>query len=621
MLRSLCLALCSAWFLFALSPSAAAQDWPRWRGPDGVGTTSSAPLPEELGSESKSLLWKVEVPGEGISSPVVQGERIFLTTAYPGEVGAQMRTLKLVGVSALLGIAVCVALLALRRGKAGPSMANEPTANVAGWRRLLVGADALFVGLASLGFLGLAVVATFQPDLLWTDGVKGDIWVASAMLALVGGCAGFGWSRASSPLRVLGALVLLAAAAYCFLQVPNNKYNAPFSRVVRLAMVAPGVAGAGWFLLLFAALRRTAISSARRPNALGGFALAAAAALLFLSYNFWLPSAGLVRAVLCFDLKTGEQRWETPLFVAPEERKYGVNSYATPTPCTDGEFLFANFGGGVACLDLDGKVRWMLRDEEYTGASRYGASTSPVLYEDTVILMQDGESSLRPSYGMALEKRTGEKRWRVQPPDAMDAYLTPLILRRGERDELVTMTTGHVLGYDPRNGERLWTIPLDIFQMVPSLCAQGDLLLISGGTHVRRMTAALRLRGTGKETQGEVAWQTKRAAAQTCSPVLVNGCFFTLSDTGILSCFDPENGTAHKTERLEGPHWASLVAGDGKVYAVSEQGRIDVFAAGPTLERRGEGELGEECYATPAIAHGRMLIRGKRHLFCFGQAR
>ncbi|MBK9386870.1 MAG: PQQ-binding-like beta-propeller repeat protein [Planctomycetes bacterium] len=618
MLRSFCVALFSAWLVLWLASPAAAQDWPRWRGPDGVGVASSSPLPVELGADSKQLLWKIEVPGEGISSPIVQGERVFLTTAYPGEVGAQMRTLKLVGVSALLGLAALIALLALR-ARGGSAAAK----GLAGWRRLFVRADALFVALASLGFTALAVVATFQPDLLWADGVKGDIWVASAMLSLVGGFAGFGWSRASSPLRVLGALLLLAAATYLFLQVPNNKYNAPFSRVVRLAMVAPGVAGAGWFVLLYAVLGRSAAatSNARRPHAIGGLSLATAAALLFLSYNFWLPSAGLVRAALCFDLETGEKRWETALFVAPEERKYGVNSYATPTPCTDGELLFANFGGGVACLDLNGELLWLQRDEEYTGASRYGASTSPVLYEDTVILMQDGESSLRPSYGMALEKRTGKQRWRVQPSDAMDAYLTPLLWRRGERDELVTLTTGHVLGYDPRSGERLWTIPLDIFQMVPSLCSLGDLLLLSGGTHSQRMTAALRLRGTGKETQGEVAWQTKRAAAQICSPVLVNGCFFTLSDTGILTCFEPEKGTSQKTERLEGPHWASLVAGDGKLYAVSEQGRIDVVGAGPALERLGGGELGEECYATPAIAHGRLLIRGKRHLFCFGAKR
>ncbi|MBL8898150.1 MAG: PQQ-like beta-propeller repeat protein [Planctomycetes bacterium] len=613
MLRSLCSALLSAWLMLLLASPAAAQDWPRWRGPDGTGVTSSSPLPVELGAEAQQLLWKVEVPGEGISSPIVQGERIFLTTAYPGELGAQMRTLKLVGVSALLGFAALFALFGLRRRAAPTFLAGS-----FGWRRWLVVVDALIAVLASLGFAALALVATFQPDLLWADGVKGDIWVASAMLSLAGGFAGFAWSRASSPLRVLGALLLLAAAAYLFLQVPNNKYNAPFSRVVRLAMVAPGVAGAGWFLLLFAVLRRTASSSARRPKAIGGLGLAAAAALLFLSYNFWLPSAGLVRAALCFDLKTGEKRWETPLFVAPEERKYGVNSYATPTPCTDGELLFANFGGGVACLDLQGELRWLRRDEEYTGASRYGASTSPVLYEDTVLLMQDGESSLRPSYGMALEKRTGAPRWRVQPSDAMDAYLTPLILRRGERDELVTMTTGHVLGYDPRSGERLWTFPLDIFQMVPSLCSLGDLLLISGGTHVRRMTAGVRLVGTGKETKGEVVWETKRGAAQVCSPVLVNGGFFTLSDTGILTCFEPETGKSLKSERLEGPHWASLVAGDGKLYAVNEQGQIDVFRAGPTLERLGGGELGQECYATPAIAHGRILIRGKRHLFCFG---
>src|SRR6185503_20134910 len=107
---------------------------------------------------------------------------------------------------------------------------------------------------------------------------------------------------------------------------------------------------------------------------------------------------------------------------------------------------------------------------------------SPVLFEDTFVVLQEKEY-VRPSYIAAFEAATGRERWRVNPSYASDSYCTPLLLPRPGGIELVTASAERAVAHDPRNGELLWSVPLPIRQMVPSLCYTGDLLLVAGGTH------------------------------------------------------------------------------------------------------------------------------------------
>lgn len=589
----------------ARASGAPTQDWSQWRGGERQGVATATGLPVDLGPSSPDLQWKVEVKGDGISSPVVHGERVFLTTAYPGTEHAQVIALQTVGLP-LLALIV-LALTLLWTGARGSA---------------LVVLDGWLTRLVTLAFLAASMLALFRPATFpaWADGVFGWAWFYTGGIALVGLTAAIGWTHPRSFLRPAGALALAAAAVYLYRNIGLNSYGLPFKVEYRAVMVAPAVFGALWHTLVFLRTRRATLEPRGTSGAAASALVAALAVLLFVTINLWAPRAGLMRAVQCYDLASGKLLWDTPLFVAPQEQKYDINSFATPTPCTDGQYVFAYFGSGWACLDMDGKVLWQGRDEEYAPNTRYGCGASPVIYEDTFVVLQEKEY-VRPSYIVAFDKATGRERFRVNPKYASDSYCTPLVLTRDGAPEIVTASAERAVAHDPRNGELLWDIKLPVRQMVPSLCYTGELLLVAGGTHTETSSSAVRLTGTGKQTKPEVVWQTKRFSPEVASPVVVDGRMFAVNDTGMLACLDVATGEILEKMRLEqGRYWSSLVASDGKIYAISDEGVVTVVAATPEMQELGKSALGEFCAATPAIAGNRMLIRTENTLWCFGSA-
>ncbi len=591
-----------------------AADWPQWRGPSGDGTSPETNLPVDLSADSPLLAWKVAVPGDGISSPIVKDGRVYLTTAYPGAMQSKAGRLKSAGVPTLAVFLLAAAAMSVLRWRPPVPLAPNPGRS----RRLFFFTDSLAVGLGTAGVLGLALVAALRSDLLWTAGVPGERWLVSGCLGLAGAAVAVGWLPRGSRLRLVGAAALVVAGACLWRWLPANKYGFPYKLPIRLAMVAPAAVGAGWHAAawLLAGGRPPARQIFRSGAAAA--ALAVASFLPFFVDTLWQPRAGLVRAVLCYDLETGAELWNAPVFVAPQERKYDGNSFATPTPCADGLRVFAYFGSGYGCLDLDGNVLWKAVDPSYPEKTRYGASTSPILFEDTFVVLQDREGERGASFAMALDARSGDVRWRVTPEDAVDSYTTPVLVPRPGGAELVSVTSNLLYGCDPRSGERLWSLWLPIQQMVPGISFDGDLLLVTGGTHQHHSGHGVRLRGVGAETEATTLWSTRRAIPAIASPVLYGGHFFTITDGGILVCYEPESGEVRWKERLEGNYWPSLVAGDGKIYALSSEGEITVVRASPEFEVLARARLGEPCSATPAISDGRVLVRTGAHLYCFG---
>lgn len=586
-------------------PALGPADWPGWRGPAGLAVSAETGLPAVI-DVGTDLLWKVPVKGEGISSPVVAGERVFLTSAYPGEEQSRALQLKRVGVPVLALLAALLGLARLRRGF---------DARTGGLARL----DGALAALATLAFLGAALVATFRPYVLpsWAPGVQGWAWFYTGAFTAMGIAAAAGWFSMRSAARLLAVVVLALFAAHLYRNVGLNSYGQEFRVRYRLVMIAPAVLGALWHLAAFALGRRTEVR--RGPAAAAGaLALVALGAVLFTTINYLQPRAGLMRAVQCYDLATGALRWDVPLFVAPEEQKFDQNSFATPTAVTDGRTVFAYFGSGWAGLDMDGEVLYVGHDPDYAPNTRYGTGASPVLYGDTFLVLQEKEYN-RPSFIAAFETRTGVERWRVNPGYASDSYCTPLLMPRGDGTELVTASAERAVAHSPDDGELLWQISLPIRQMVPSLCYEGDLLYVAGGTHTKTSTSCVRLTGTGKGTTPELEWQSTRGSPECCSPVLTNDLYFTLTDGGLMSCYDPVTGEKHWFERLgPGKFWSSLVAAEGRIYAINESGSTFTVAAKPEFEVLATGELGESTLATPAIAHGRILVRTAHHLLCFG---
>jgi len=335
------------------------------------------------------------------------------------------------------------------------------------------------------------------------------------------------------------------------------------------------------------------------------------------------------RSVVSVDMVDGTLLWKTPIFSARRERPHVLNTIAAPTPVSDGRHVFVYFGSFLASVDRDGEIVWKKEiDPTYAKFSRYGAASSPVLVTGAVVVVQDREFMVdrRPGKGdsqdrgwiAAFDRDSGEEIWTTYFEKSCCSYSTPLVMRRGQDEEILFAHSGSVVSYDAMSGERLWSRELEMWQMVSSPVTEGDLLAVSGGAHNIKGNFVMRLHGSGKDTSTELLWESHRYVPQTSSPVLYQGRLFTVTDQGVLVCYEAETGRELWKKRLRHARSrASLVAGDGKLYVTSEGGWVSVVAADSTYQLLGENSLGElGSNASPAIADGCLLIRMKQHLVC-----
>ncbi len=331
-------------------------------------------------------------------------------------------------------------------------------------------------------------------------------------------------------------------------------------------------------------------------------------------------AAGKQRAVLAFDLATGAELWATELFSATPEKKHRFNTLAAPSPVVD-DAVYVYFGSVLAALEFDGSVRWQHEiDPTYAQFSRYGAASSPVLTRESVIVVQDREWAQTEDVGWisAFDRKTGEPLWRSEWRNTCCSYSTPLVVDRGAGEEILFAQSGSIVSYAAADGQQLWSHSVEINQMVSSPVLDGDLLVMAGGANQIRSTEMLRLTGSGARTTVETLWQSKRFAPQDASPVLYQGKVITVTDQGIAAAHEAHTGAELWHGRLgRGRMRASLVAGDGRVYATSSGGAVVVFSAGDTFEKLAENELGETgTNASPGFADGCLLLRTSEHLWC-----
>jgi outer membrane protein assembly factor BamB len=338
------------------------------------------------------------------------------------------------------------------------------------------------------------------------------------------------------------------------------------------------------------------------------------------------PEGDHHRVVLAYDLTSGELLWQREVFAAAPEKRHRLNTLAGPTPTTDGRSVYAYFGSTLARLDAGGEIVWsQVIDPAYHDFTRYGAASSAVLDGDLVLVAQDKEWAQTDDVGWlaAFDSVSGEQRWRTEWTETCCSYSTPVIVQRGAGREALFAHSGAIAGYDVATGERLWLYEYPMLQMVSTpVLGSGDLVGILGGADNRRGNLMLRLSGTGRETQVQQLWHDERLAPQVSSPVLYQGLLYSLTLLGVLVARDPESGDIVWEHRLaHGRNHASLMAGDGKVFATSTKGTVSVVAAGAELELLGENELGEMgTGASPAAGGGCLLLRGEQHLFCIEAA-
>ncbi len=342
------------------------------------------------------------------------------------------------------------------------------------------------------------------------------------------------------------------------------------------------------------------------------------------------PKANHHWLVLCYDFNHGTLLWKTELKSgAPGSSVHLKNSFASETVATDGERLYVYFGyQGLYCLDLDGTTLWHLTWEPYKTRLGWGTSSSPVLHEGRVYIVNDNMDD--KSYLAAYNKYTGAEIWR-EARDEPSNFSTPFIWKNELRTEIITTGVNKTRSYD-LTGKLLWEYEGMSAICIPTPFAEDGLLYVCAGyvgdrLPINKPVYAIRPGASGDismakgERESEfVAWRETNAAPYNPTPLLYKKKFYVLWDFGFLSCRDAVTGAEIYDKQRVNPRGrvaftVSPWAYDDKVFCLSEEGDTYVFQAGNDFKLLGVNPLGEMCMATPAIVRGSLIVRTDRHLY------
>jgi outer membrane protein assembly factor BamB len=334
------------------------------------------------------------------------------------------------------------------------------------------------------------------------------------------------------------------------------------------------------------------------------------------------------RLLLCFDRTTGKKRWERVVLQAPLERKHSLNSFASATPATDGKHVWVSFlqegNMQVVCYDFEGNKVWQRSPGKLL--SVHGFCSSPVLHNDLVILNGDQDA---PAYIVALDKNTGEERWRADRPNKTRSYCTPLLIpdpRRKDHTQLVLSGSKSVTGYDADTGKLLWLIDGPTEQYVASLVLdQGVLFLTTGFPQHHLMGISPEGEGNITRNSKYILWHIPdkenrdRGASYVPSPLAHDGYFYVVSDPGYLSCLEVKTGKRVYMKKLGRRHSASPVLIEGHLLLPDDDGITWVVKAGPEFEVVAHNEMKEGIFGSPAVSRGQLFLRTTGHLYCIGE--
>lgn len=326
-----------------------------------------------------------------------------------------------------------------------------------------------------------------------------------------------------------------------------------------------------------------------------------------------------------FDLETGALRWQLELHRAPPAQpKHLKNSYASETPVTDGERVYAYFGNvGLFAVDMSGKLVWSKRLGPFKTRNGWGTGASPALHGRRVYVVNDNDEQ---SFLAAFDATTGDELWRVNRDEGTN-WTTPFVWENSMRTEIVVAGTTRVRSYDLA-GRVLWELAGMSSITIPTPFERHGLLFVSSGYvgDPLRPTYAIRPGGVGDltlpagQTNSEfVAWSLPAIASYNPTPLVYGDYLYTLLDRGFLTCHDAKTGREiYGRQRIAadaGAFTASLWAYNGKLFALSEDGDTYVIQAGPEFKVLGKNPLDEMTLATPAVAGGGLVVRTKSRLY------
>ncbi len=331
---------------------------------------------------------------------------------------------------------------------------------------------------------------------------------------------------------------------------------------------------------------------------------------------------GSKRSLACLDAQTGKPIWEKT-FPGQPAKVHAKSSLASCTPTSDGTLIYAAVWDGrdivIHALDFAGEQKWQTKLGAFK--SQHGAGLSPIVHEGRVFINFDQDDAAEV---VALDAKTGDKLWAVPRKAYRACYSTPIVRKTaGGADEIVVFSTAGAAGYDPKTGgvNWSWTIPWKAGEMAlrsvaSPVLAHDTLICLTGDGSGSRYGAALTL-SAGPPS---VYWEKRSANLMPYvpCPVVKGEYLYWVTDQGVVECLETKTGKVQWSERvLNKSVSASPVLVGESLVIVDEAGKSVVVKADPKeFTKLGEGNVGEPVFASPAVADGKLYIRGSRHLFC-----
>ncbi len=328
--------------------------------------------------------------------------------------------------------------------------------------------------------------------------------------------------------------------------------------------------------------------------------------------------------ILAINRRDGSVLWQKTLRdEQPHDGTHETGGWASASPITDGEHVFAYFGSsGLYCLTPDGEPVWEKDLGDMLTRHSHGEGSSTALHEDTLIVNWDHEGD---SFVVALEKCTGREKWR-KSRDEMTSWSSPLIVKHGKKTQVVIPATNRVRSYDLDNGDVLWECAGLSRNVVATPVAGHGLVFVANSYDWQAMLAIDLSKATGDITgTSAIVWTKDRHTPYVPSPLLYDDqLYYTKHLQAFVSSVDARTGKLHfGPERLKGIDliFASPVAAAGHIYIVSRNGNTAVLKHGTEFKPIALNKLDDSFSASPVIVGRDLYLRGETHLYCISESK
>jgi outer membrane protein assembly factor BamB len=326
--------------------------------------------------------------------------------------------------------------------------------------------------------------------------------------------------------------------------------------------------------------------------------------------------------VIAVDCQSGKIVWQKTVREAlPHEGHHQTASLASNSPVTDGESVFASFGSyGLYCLDFEGNERWRADFGLMQPLHGHGEGSSPALGGDTIVVNCDHEGE---SFVVALDKRTGERRWRV-PRDEVTSWSSPIVVELGGRLQVIVNGTKRMRGYDLQSGKVLWECG-GLSSNVVASPVSADGMVFAGSSYEKRILLGLRIDGAQGDLTGtnRVAWTRTHGTPYVPSPLLYDDSLYFLGHyQGVLTRVSAKTGADRPGPfRLAGLQdiYASPVGAAGRIYITDRDGVTVVYSHAEKPRFLAENRVDDRINASASIAGREFFLRGESRLYCIAE--